>query len=36
MLVILFFNLIGITPVCYFSTFGPKFGLSVYGDLALC
>ncbi|KAL9532969.1 Purine-cytosine permease [Sphaerulina musiva] len=23
----LFFNLIGITPVCYFSTFGPKFGL---------
>jgi purine-cytosine permease-like protein len=27
MLVILFFNLIGITPVCYFSTFGPKFGL---------
>jgi hypothetical protein len=27
MLVILFFNLIGITPVCFFSTFGPKFGL---------
>lgn len=27
MLVILFFNLIGITSVCYFSTFGPKFGL---------
>lgn len=27
MLVVLFFNLIGITPVCYFSTFGPKFGL---------
>jgi hypothetical protein len=27
MLVILFFNLLGITPVCYFSTFGPKFGL---------
>lgn len=27
MLVILFFNLIGITPVCYFSTFGPRFGL---------
>nr|OQO13808.1 Purine-cytosine permease fcyB [Rachicladosporium sp. CCFEE 5018] len=27
MLVILFFNLLGITPVCYFSTFGPRFGL---------
>ena len=27
MLVILFFNLIGITPVCIFSTFGPRFGL---------
>src|ERR1700759_2677621 len=27
MLVILFFNLIGITPVCYFATFGPRFGL---------
>jgi len=27
MLVILFFNLIGITPVCFFSCFGPKFGL---------
>jgi len=27
MLIILFFNLLGITPVCYFSTFGPKFGL---------
>lgn len=27
MLVILFFNLIGITPVCVFSTFGPRFGL---------
>jgi NCS1 nucleoside transporter family len=26
-LVVLFFNLIGIIPVCYFSTFGPKFGL---------
>lgn len=26
-LVVLFFNLIGITPVCYFSTFGPRFGL---------
>lgn len=23
----LFFNLIGIMPVCYFSTFGPRFGL---------
>jgi hypothetical protein len=29
MLVILFFNLIGITPVCFFSTFGPRFGLWV-------
>jgi purine-cytosine permease-like protein len=27
MLTILFFNLIGITPVCFFSTFGPRFGL---------
>lgn len=27
MLVVLFFNLIGITPVCFFSTFGPAFGL---------
>ncbi|PPJ50026.1 hypothetical protein CBER1_06793 [Cercospora berteroae] len=27
MLVCIFFNLIGITPVCFFSTFGPKFGL---------
>lgn len=27
MLVVLFFNLIGITPVCFFSCFGPKFGL---------
>ena len=27
MLVILFFNLLGITPVCYFATFGPRFGL---------
>ncbi|KAK4626969.1 Purine-cytosine permease fcyB [Fulvia fulva] len=27
MLVCLFFNLIGITPVCYFSCFGPNFGL---------
>jgi len=27
MLVILFFNLLGITPVCFFSTFGPAFGL---------
>ncbi|KAK5165872.1 Purine-cytosine permease fcy21 [Saxophila tyrrhenica] len=27
MLVVLFFNLLGVTPVCYFSTFGPRFGL---------
>ncbi|KAK5132898.1 hypothetical protein LTR08_008418 [Meristemomyces frigidus] len=27
MLVILFFNLIGLMPVCAFSTFGPAFGL---------
>ncbi|KXT08958.1 hypothetical protein AC579_10315 [Pseudocercospora musae] len=27
MLVCLFFNLIGITPVCFFSCFGPAFGL---------
>lgn len=26
-LVTLFFNLLGIIPVCYFSTFGPRFGL---------
>jgi purine-cytosine permease-like protein len=26
-LTILFFNLIGIIPVCYFSSFGPLFGL---------
>jgi len=26
-LVILFFNLIGLFPVCFFSTFGPAFGL---------
>lgn len=26
-LVCLFFNIIGILPVCFFSTFGPKFGL---------
>lgn len=26
-LVCLFFNLIGVMPVCYFSTFGPRFGL---------
>lgn len=26
-LVILFFNLLGILPVCFFSTFGPAFGL---------
>jgi len=24
---IIFFNLIGVIPVCYFSTFGPRFGL---------
>ena len=27
MLTVLFFNLLGIMPVCYFSTFGPRFGL---------
>jgi NCS1 nucleoside transporter family len=27
MLAVLFFTLLGITPVCYFSTFGPRFGL---------
>lgn len=26
-LVVLFFNLIGLMPVCFFSTFGPTFGL---------
>ncbi|KAH3946745.1 hypothetical protein HBI25_087590 [Parastagonospora nodorum] len=26
-LVCLFFNLLGVIPVCYFSTFGPRFGL---------
>ncbi|OCK76435.1 purine-cytosine permease [Lepidopterella palustris CBS 459.81] len=26
-IVVIFFNLIGILPVCYFSTFGPRFGL---------
>jgi purine-cytosine permease-like protein len=26
-LIILFVNLLGITPVCFFSTFGPRFGL---------
>ncbi|KAL6240923.1 Purine-cytosine permease fcy21 [Rhinocladiella similis] len=26
-LTILFFNLLGIMPVCFFSTFGPKFGM---------
>ncbi|KAH8679925.1 permease for cytosine/purines, uracil, thiamine, allantoin-domain-containing protein [Tricladium varicosporioides] len=26
-LIIFFVNLIGITPVCFFSTFGPRFGL---------
>lgn len=27
MLTVLFFNLLGTLPVCYFSTFGPRFGL---------
>jgi NCS1 nucleoside transporter family len=27
LLAILFFNLLGILPVCFFSTFGPRFGL---------
>ena len=27
LLAILFINLLGITPVCFFSTFGPRFGL---------
>ena len=27
MLTVLFFNLLGIMPVCFFSTFGPRFGL---------
>lgn len=27
LLTILFINLLGITPVCFFSTFGPVFGL---------
>jgi len=26
-LIILFVNLLGIVPVCFFSTFGPRFGL---------
>jgi purine-cytosine permease-like protein len=26
-LVIVFVNILGITPVCFFSTFGPRFGL---------
>lgn len=26
-LTILFFNILGIMPVCFFSTFGPKFGM---------
>lgn len=26
-LVIIFMNILGILPVCFFSTFGPKFGL---------
>lgn len=27
LLTILFINLLGITPVCFFSTFGPRYGL---------
>ena len=27
LLTILFINLLGITPVCFFSMFGPRFGL---------
>jgi purine-cytosine permease-like protein len=27
LLVVLFFNLLGVTPTCYFSCFGPIFGL---------
>lgn len=27
MLIILFVNLVGVLPVCFFSTFGPRFGL---------
>ena len=27
LLTILFINILGITPVCFFSTFGPRFGL---------
>lgn len=27
LLIILFVNIIGILPVCFFSTFGPRFGL---------
>ena len=27
LLTILFINLLGVTPVCFFSTFGPRFGL---------
>ena len=27
LLTILFINLLGITPVCFFSTFGPPYGL---------
>ena len=26
-LAVIFFNLLGIMPVCYFATFGPRFGL---------
>lgn len=26
-LIILFVNLLGVIPVCFFSTFGPRFGL---------
>jgi purine-cytosine permease-like protein len=26
-LIIFFVNILGITPVCFFSTFGPRFGL---------
>ena len=27
LLTVLFINLLGITPVCFFSTFGPRYGL---------
>ena len=26
-LIIFFFNVLGVIPVCFFSTFGPRFGL---------